>query len=167
MLLSDPSYPWGTAGIGIPDPDVLRVGINQQKLPRNDRQQQQLRAFPRIKKVGDGDDGATAAEGESGKVEQNGKEQLKEEDECRGGNSGNRIDWSSLGEVLPSGTPGISPDHLHREVGRGPGGSVPIRWPHSGESVAFSVSPGTPPENKKTKVNLSKRTATQSTSSTD
>ncbi|KAJ1116467.1 hypothetical protein NDU88_004678 [Pleurodeles waltl] len=123
---------------GIPDPDVLRAGTNQQKLPGNDRQQQQLRAFPRIKKVGDGDDGATVADGESGKVEQGGEEQLKEEDECRGGDGGDRIYWSSPGEVLTSGTPGISPDRPHREVGRGPGGSVPIRWPRSGESVAFS-----------------------------
>ncbi|KAJ1161922.1 hypothetical protein NDU88_002402 [Pleurodeles waltl] len=96
-LRSDPSDPWGTADIGILDPDVLRAGTNQQKLPGNDRQHQQLRAFPRIKKVGDGNDGATAVDGESGKVEPDSEEQLKEEDECRGGDGGDRIDWSRPG----------------------------------------------------------------------
>ncbi|KAJ1083115.1 hypothetical protein NDU88_003275 [Pleurodeles waltl] len=68
--------------MGIPDQDVLRAGTNQQMLPGNDRQQQQLRTFPSITKDGDGDDGATEVEGESGKEEQDGKEELKEEDEC-------------------------------------------------------------------------------------
>ncbi|KAJ1139178.1 hypothetical protein NDU88_005555 [Pleurodeles waltl] len=110
--------------MGILDPDVLRVGTNQQMLPGNDRQQQQLRAFPSIKKDGDGDDGATEAEGESGKEEQDGEEQLKEEDECRGGDGGNQIGGSSPVEVLSSGMPGISKDRQNRE---------------RGESVAFAV----------------------------
>ncbi|KAJ1212104.1 hypothetical protein NDU88_007447 [Pleurodeles waltl] len=91
------SDPWGTGDVGIPDPDVLRAGTNQQQLPGNGRQQQQLCAFPRIKR-GDGDDGRKAsADGESDKEEQDGKEQPPEDDVCRGGDGGNRIDWSSPG----------------------------------------------------------------------
>ncbi|KAJ1165249.1 hypothetical protein NDU88_005677 [Pleurodeles waltl] len=52
---SDPSYPWGSNTIGIPDPDVLRSGTNQQALPGDSRQQQPLRAITRIEKEDGGD----------------------------------------------------------------------------------------------------------------
>ncbi|KAJ1216060.1 hypothetical protein NDU88_003666 [Pleurodeles waltl] len=104
-LRSDPSYPWGTA-------DVLRAGPNQQQLPGNGRQQQQLRAIPRIKR-GDGDDGKKVADGESSTIEQDSEEQPPEDDDFRGGDGSNQIGWSSPGAVLPSRMPGISPDHQH------------------------------------------------------
>ncbi|KAJ1104387.1 hypothetical protein NDU88_001799 [Pleurodeles waltl] len=85
-LRSEPSYPWGTADIGIPDPDVLRTGPNQQQLLGNGRQQQQLRAFPRIKR-GDGDDREKVADGESTTVERDGEEQPPEDDDFRGGDT--------------------------------------------------------------------------------
>ncbi|KAJ1102142.1 hypothetical protein NDU88_007196 [Pleurodeles waltl] len=55
---SDPSCPWGTNTMWIPDPEVLRAGTNPLPLPGDGGQQQPLRATATIENTEGGDSGA-------------------------------------------------------------------------------------------------------------
>ncbi|KAJ1158255.1 hypothetical protein NDU88_010948 [Pleurodeles waltl] len=103
MLRSDPSYPWGTAAIGIPDPDVLRAGASKQT----------LRVITRIEKEGGGDFGIEEVEGESGRGDQGGEAYNEGGDKCRGGDGGGRTGRSSPVEVFPSDAQGSPGAHQH------------------------------------------------------
>ncbi|KAJ1209777.1 hypothetical protein NDU88_005150 [Pleurodeles waltl] len=50
MRWSDPSYPWGTDAMRIPDPEVLRAGTNLLLLPGDGGQEQPLHATARSSK---------------------------------------------------------------------------------------------------------------------
>ncbi|KAJ1215859.1 hypothetical protein NDU88_003466 [Pleurodeles waltl] len=104
---SDPSYPWCTGTVEIPDPEVLRSRTNQRGLPGDARQQQVLRAVTRIKIEG----------GEESEMEEGGN---------GGEDPGSEADREG-GEDFGGGTARHS---------RGPGGSTPELRPRSGESVA-------------------------------
>ncbi|KAJ1105098.1 hypothetical protein NDU88_002506 [Pleurodeles waltl] len=110
--------------MGIPDPDVLREGTNQQTLPGDSMQQQSLRAITRIEKA----DGGDFEEEEK----DHGSEANIGGDEFRGSGSGGRNSRSSSEETFPRGEQGRPRDHLQYQ--RSSRGQEAVR-PNSGHAL--------------------------------
>ncbi|KAJ1186893.1 hypothetical protein NDU88_003673 [Pleurodeles waltl] len=113
-LWSDPSYPWGTSALGIPDQDVLWAGTTQQTLPGDHRYLQPLRAIPNIEMDGECDIGRKEVEEESSRGAQIGEVDSDGGDVCGGGGDGSgRTGWSSPVEIPPHDAQGKAQDHQH------------------------------------------------------
>ncbi|KAJ1108129.1 hypothetical protein NDU88_005511 [Pleurodeles waltl] len=128
---SDPSYPWGTGTVEIPDPDVFQLGTNQRGLPGEGRQQQALRAVTRIKK--EGGEEFEREQGGNGREDHGSEVDIEGGEDLRGGSGrDSRRSLSCSFAVVSKGDTGTTTGTARRS--RGPGGSIPELRPQSGDS---------------------------------